>query len=98
MSEMSSVAQSVGRAIIAGGWPTSEEWAALQAEYDSARLMAGSQRPGLVGIEEPLQRAAYQRDFTECRRTETLLCWEARNLADVVYAAKACGVATPVLA
>ena len=95
--EMSPAAQSVARAVVAHRWPAAEEWARLRAEYESARLMAGSQRPGLLGIEEPVQRAAYQRDFIECRRAETLLCWQSGNPADVVYAAITSGVAAPSL-
>jgi hypothetical protein len=94
---MSPIAQSVGRAVAARRWPPAEEWAVLRAEYESARLMAGSQRPGLMGIEEPLQRAAYHRDFVECRRAETLLGWENSDLADVVYAAILSGLVAPSL-
>ena len=54
--------------------------------------MAGSQRPGLQGIEEPELLVGYVRDFVHCRRLETLLCWEDATLADVVYAAAMAGV------
>lgn len=90
--ELSSVAQSVARALISSRWPSADEWAALRSEYDMERLMAGSQRPGLTGMEEPAQLVAYVRDFVRCRRLETLLCWEASSPADVVYAAAMAGV------
>jgi hypothetical protein len=54
--------------------------------------MAGSQRPGLQGIEEPDLLVGYVRDFVRCRRLETLLCWEDATPADVVYAAAMAGV------
>jgi hypothetical protein len=41
--------------LISGRWPSEAEWSALRSEYDWARLMAGSQRPGLIGVEEPTQ-------------------------------------------
>ena len=59
------------------------EWIALSTEYDSARLMAGSQHPGLMGFEEPAQLLNYQTDFAMCRRIETLLCWDDGAPADV---------------
>lgn len=90
--ELSSLAQSVARALISSRWPSAEEWAALRSEYDMERLMAGSQRPGLTGMEEPAQLVAYVKDFVHCRRLETLLCWEANSPADVVYAAAMAGV------
>ena len=90
--ELSSVAQSVARGLISSRWPSSEEWSALRSEYEMERLMAGSQRPGLQGIEEPELLAGYVRDFVHCRRLETLLCWEDAALADVVYAAAMAGV------
>lgn len=90
--ELSSVAQSVARALISSRWPSADEWGALRSEYDMERLMAGSQRPGLTGMEEPAQLVAYVKDFVHCRRLETLLCWEANSPADVVYAAAMAGV------
>lgn len=90
--ELSSLAQSVARALISSRWPSADEWAALRSEYDMERLMAGSQRPGLTGVEEPAQLVAYVKDFVHCRRLETLLCWEANSPADVVYAAAMAGV------
>jgi len=90
--ELSSLAQSVARALISSRWPSADEWAALRSEYDMERLMAGSQRPGLTGMEEPAQLVAYVKDFVHCRRLETLLCWEANSPADVVYAAAMAGV------
>ena len=90
--ELSSVAQSVTRGLISSRWPSNEEWSALRAEYDMERLMAGSQRPGLQGIEEPDLLVGYVQDFVHCRRLETLLCWEDGTPADVVYAAAMAGV------
>lgn len=95
--EMSAAAMSVARAVIANQWPSEREWADLSAEYEMDRLMAGSQRPGLMGVEEPHQLSAYQRDFAHCRRLETLLCWHTGNPADVVYAAITAGVQAPAL-
>ena len=91
--ELSPAAQSVARALISARWPSAAEWDALRSEYESARLMAGSQRPGLMGIEEPSQLVTYQGDFVHCRRLETLLCWENGTPADIVYAAHTAGVA-----
>ncbi len=68
---------------------------ALLTEYESARLMAGSQRPGLMGVEQPAQLVTYQGDFVYCRRLETLLCWESGNPADIVYAARAAALVVP---
>ena len=86
------MAQSVARGLISSRWPSSEEWSALRSEYEMERLMAGSQRPGLQGIEEPELLVGYVRDFVHCRRLETLLCWEDGAPADVAYAARAAGV------
>lgn len=90
--ELSSVAQSIARALVSSRWPSSEEWAALRAEYEMERLMAGSQRPGLQGYEQPEQLTGYVQDFVRCRRLETLLCWNDGTPADVVYAAAMAGV------
>ena len=90
--ELSLTAQSVARALVAGRWPEEAEWNALRTEYDSVRLMAGSQHPGLLGFEEPAQLLTYQTDFALRRRIETLLCWDDRAPADVAYAARAAGV------
>lgn len=95
--EMATAAMSVARSIIAGQWPSEREWSDLTAQYEMDRLMAGSQRPGLMGVEEPHQLAAYRHDFEQCRRLETLLCWQSGDLADVVYAAIAAGVNAPAL-
>ncbi|WP_236728479.1 hypothetical protein [Mycolicibacterium obuense] len=95
--EMSTAAMSVARSIIAAQWPTEREWDDLSAQYEMDRLMAGSQRPGLMGVEEPHQLAAYQHDFAQCRRMETLLCWQNGDLADVVYAAITAGASAPAL-
>ena len=54
--------------------------------------MAGSQRPGLIVVEKPAQLVTYQGDFVHCCRLETLLCWQNRTPADMVYAARAAGV------
>lgn len=96
--ELSPAAQAVARAVVAGRWPAPGEWSALRDEYSSVRLMAGSQRPGVIGIEDPQQLVAYQRDFAECRRLEVLICWESGTPADVVYAAWCAGVPTPSFA
>jgi hypothetical protein len=95
--EMSTAAMSVARSIIAGQWPSEREWAELRAQYEMDRLMAGSQRPGLMGVEEPHQLRAYQHDFAQCRRMETLLCWQDGDLADVVYAGVTAGASAPAL-
>jgi hypothetical protein len=95
--EMSAAALSVARAIIANQWPSKREWADLASEYEMDRLMAGSQRPGLMGVEEPHQLASYQMDFAHCRRLETLLCWQCADPADVVYAAITAGISAPAL-
>ena len=95
--EMSTAAMSVARAVIAGQWPSEREWAELTAQYETDLLMSGAQRPGLMGVEEPQQLASYQRVFTECRRLETLWCWQNGDLADVVYAAITAGVSAPAL-
>lgn len=95
--EMSTAAMSVARAVIAGQWPSEREWADLTSQYDLDRLMAGSQRPGVMGVEDPHQLASYQREFAQCRRLETLLCWQDGDLADVVYAAITAGVSAPAM-
>jgi hypothetical protein len=95
--ELSATAQSIAKSLISGRWPTDAEWAALRSEYDWARLMAGSQRPGLIGVEEPTQLLNYQADFVMCRRLETLVCWQDNGPADVVYAARAAGVVLPLV-
>lgn len=93
--ELSASAQTVARGIISGRWPADAEWAALREEYCSAALMAGSQRPGVIGLEDEHQLLTYQRDFAECRRLETVVCWEHDSPADVVYAAWQAGVRVP---
>ncbi|WP_156296852.1 chemotaxis protein [Mycobacterium paragordonae] len=92
--ELSPVAQSVARALVGRQWPRVEEWAALGAEYDTAVVLAGAQRPGLDGLENPDQMVSYAKLFVNCRRLEALLCWEryGGDLANVVYAAWVCGV------
>lgn len=96
--ELSAAAQGVARAVLSGSWPSTEEWSTLRDECSSARLMAGSQRPGVIGIEDAQQSMAYQYDFVACQRLETLVCWERDSRTDVVYAARAAGVPTPSLA
>lgn len=93
--ELSASAQMVARGIIAGRWPADAEWAALRQEYCSAALMAGSQRPGIIGLEDRDQLLIYQQDFATCRRLETVMCWEHDSPADVVYAAWQAGVRVP---
>jgi hypothetical protein len=65
---------------------------------DMARLMAGSQHPGLMGIEETTQLLRYQRDFVLCRRIDTLLCWKDGSSADVAYAARTARLILPLTA
>lgn len=90
---LSAVAQSVARALVAGRWPSDAEWEALGAEYDLARLTAGSNRSGSNGVESADMLASYYRAFVAARRLETLLCWkQPGQLADVVYAAWTAGV------
>ncbi|WP_234815900.1 hypothetical protein [Mycolicibacterium boenickei] len=93
--ELSNSAQAVARAIISGRWPADEQWSALRQEYCSAVLMAGSQRPGIIGLEDEHQLLIYQQDFVVCRRLETVVCWEHDSPADVVYAAWQAGVRVP---
>lgn len=93
--ELSTAAQTVARGIISGKWPAEAEWSALRQEYCSAALMAGAMRPGIIGLEDAHQLLTYQRDFAECRRLETLVCWEHDSPADVVYAAWQAGVRVP---
>ncbi|KAA1248297.1 chemotaxis protein [Mycobacterium simiae] len=97
--ELSPLAQSVAGALVARRWPKPEEWAALGAEYDSARLLMGAQRPGLDGVEDPDQLRTYTKLFVNCRRLETLVCWQRSGavLADVVYAAWVAGVRMAML-
>ena len=89
--ELSSTAQAVGRLVVGRQWPTEAQWDALQAEYTTDSLMAGSQRPGLLGVEEPHQLVTYRADFQRCRRVEALLCWREESPADVAYAAAMAG-------
>jgi hypothetical protein len=89
----------IGRAALTPErWPSDAERRSLRTEYDSARLMAGSQHPGLMGIEEAAQLLTYQTDFVLCRRIETLLCWEDGSSADIAYAARAARVIVPLTA
>jgi hypothetical protein len=92
--ELPAVAQAVANALVAQQWPKSREWAALGAEYDNTLVLMGAQRPGLNGIEDLDQVISYARLFVNCRRLETLLCWErfGEDLANVVYAAWVAGV------
>src|SRR6185437_521526 len=66
--ELPAAAVSVARRLVAGKWPTIEEWAVLRREYESARLLAVSQRPGLTGIEGRDAVVRYMVDSTSCRR------------------------------
>lgn len=93
--DLTAAAQAVARLVLGRQWPTVAQWDALQAEYTTDSLMAGSQRPGLQGVEEPHQLVTYREDFQRCRRVETLLCWRDESPADVAYAAAMAGIATP---
>ncbi|SBS79596.1 putative methyl-accepting chemotaxis sensory transducer [uncultured Mycobacterium sp.] len=95
--ELSSTAQAVGRLVVGRQWPPEAQWDALQAEYTTDNLMTGSQRPGLLGVEDPHQLVTYREQFQRCRRVETLLCWREESPADVAYAAAMAGIATPSL-
>lgn len=61
-------------------------------------LMAGSQHPGLIGIEEPAQLLTYQTDFGVCRRTKPCSAGTAAITPDIVYAARTTGVIAPLIA
>jgi hypothetical protein len=87
--DLSPVAQSVANALVAGQWPKVQEWAALGAEYETALLLMGAQRPGLNGVLDTDQTMSYARLFMNCRRLEALLC--GGDLFNVVYAAWAAG-------
>ena len=95
--ELSPVAQSVANAVVAGQWPKVQEWPALGAEYETALLLMGAQRPGLNGVLDTDQTVSYARLFMNCRRLEALLCWDryGGDLFNVVYAAWAAGVYAP---
>ncbi len=82
--EMSTAAMSVARAIIAGQWPSEREWADLAAQYETDLLMAGAQRPGLMGVEEPPAAGVLPACFSQSAadwkrccagRTVILLTW-----------------------
>ena len=96
--ELSPVAQSVADALVGGRWPKLEEWAALGAEYETALLLMGAQRPGLNGILDRDQAITYEKLFVNCRRLEALLCWDrfGGDLSNVVYAAWVVGVCAPL--
>jgi hypothetical protein len=96
--ELSPVAQSVADALVGGRWPKIEEWAALGAEYETALLLMGAQRPGLNGILDADQAITYEKLFVNCRRLEALLCWDrfGGDLSNVVYAAWVAGVCAPL--
>jgi hypothetical protein len=93
--ELSPTAQAVARELVSGRWPAGELWAALCSEFNFAQMMAGAQRPGLIGVEDREQMLRYHAEFLTCRRMETLLAWDCGKPADVVYAARAAGVALP---
>ena len=92
--ELPAIAQSVAQALVAERWPKAEEWAALGAEYDNARLLMGAQRPGLNGVEDQDQMFSYAKLFAKARQLEALICFEryGGDLANVVYAAWVAGV------
>jgi hypothetical protein len=96
--ELSPVAQSVADALVSGRWPKLEEWAVLGAEYDTALILMGAQRPGLNGVLDADQAITYEKLFVNCRRLEALLCWErfGGDLVNVVYAAWVAGVRAPL--
>jgi len=91
------LSSTVGRLVVGRQWPTEAQWDALQAECTTDNLRAGSQRPGLLGVEDPHQLVTYREEFQRCRRVETLLCWREESPADVAYAAAMAGIATPSL-
>ena len=85
--ELSPTAQAVARELVSGRWPAGELWAALHSEFNFAQMMAGAQRPGLIGVEDPRPDDAVSRgvsDVPEGRRH----CWRGAcgKPADVVYA------------
>jgi hypothetical protein len=93
--ELSPTAQAVARELVSGRWPAGALWVALCNEFNFAQMMAGAQRPGLTGVEDPEQRLRYYAEFLTCRRMETLLAWDCGKPADIVYAARAAGVMLP---
>lgn len=94
--ELPGIAESVGREILSRRWPTEADWSALESEYEGAVLMASAQRPGLFGVEDPMQLLTYQAEFIQCRRMETLMAWRRGTPADVIYAARTAGVMLPI--
>lgn len=96
--DLSAVAQSVARALVAGRWPSEQEWAVLGEEHEDALAMMACQRPGLDGLESPDQTVSYTREFVRCRQLEALFCWERHggDLLNVVYAAWVAGVRIPL--
>jgi hypothetical protein len=84
----------VARAVLAEESAPPAEWQRVRDEYEQACLLAGSQRPGFVGTDDPTLTQMYRSDFTAARRLETLLCWAEYSLspADLVYAAIQVGV------
>jgi len=96
--ELSPVTQAVAHALVAQKWPKPQEWAALSAEYETALLLMGAQRPGLNGVLDTDQVVSYAKLFMNCRRLEALLCWDryGGDLFNVVYAAWAAGVCAPL--
>lgn len=93
--ELSATAQAVARDLVSGRWPSAEVWQALRTEFSTVQVMAGSQRPGLIGVEDPAQMLRYHGEYVTCRRLETLLAWDSGQPADIVYAARAAGVVLP---
>jgi hypothetical protein len=62
--DLSPLAQSLPRALVAGRWPSPQEWESLCAEYESARMMADVQRSGLDSVESVAQVVTYANLFT----------------------------------
>jgi hypothetical protein len=93
--ELSATAQAVARELVSGRPPSAQVWRVVRAEFNRLQVMAGSQRPGLVGIEDSAQMLRYHGEYLTCRRLETLLAWDTGEPADVVYAARAAGVTLP---
>ena len=96
--ELSPVAQVGGACIGGAAVAQARGMGGLGAEYDTALVLMGAQRPGLNGVEDPDQMISYAKLFVNCRRLEALLCWEryGGDLTNVVYAAWVAGVRAPL--
>jgi len=81
--------ESVVRAVLSEQAAPQGEWQRVRDEYDTACMLAGSQRPGYDGANDPSLTEMYRADFIAARRLETLLCWSEYSLsaADLVYSA-----------